>query len=154
MFKFLFKKKSKDNIETSKYVNMRINLPEKSDMILIVDDSEINRDFLRIFLNRLGYTTKEASNGDMAIEMLCKDSFGLIYVDVIMPFLDGISMTRIVREMGYDKPIIGVTGNVDSDSIKKCKEAGMDTVLAKPVDIATIKHTTEHYLNNYEAKNK
>jgi class 3 adenylate cyclase len=104
--------------------------------ILIVDDSETNRDILMTRLSTQGYELSEAVDGEDALAMARKELPDLILLDVMMPKIDGI---EVCRRLKADKslpfmPIIMVTAKSDSEDIVAGLEAGADEYLSKPVD--------------------
>lgn len=102
---------------------------------LIVDDSDINRIVLRKYLERVGISIIEATNGDECLKISAEqlENVDTIWMDIRMPFKDGLETTTELRQRGYKKYIIGLTGHVESESLAKCHAVGMDKVLAKPV---------------------
>jgi CheY-like chemotaxis protein len=89
--------------------------------ILVVDDEEVIRKFLRIQLAKLGYEVKEAADGEQALEKLGKDDFDLLICDILMPNKNGWEVMREVRSNSRmkDIPIIVLTAkNEDSDMLK------------------------------------
>jgi two-component system alkaline phosphatase synthesis response regulator PhoP/two-component system response regulator VicR len=89
--------------------------------VLVVDDEEVIRKFLRIHLAKLGYEVKEAADGEQAIEELGKDDFDLLICDILMPKKDGWEVIKEVKSSSKTKniPVIVLTAkNEDSDMFK------------------------------------
>lgn len=104
--------------------------------ILIVDDNETNRDILVTRLGVHGYELLQAADGEEALAAVKEHRPDLILLDVMMPKLDGIEVTRRIKsdpEMPFT-PIILVTAKADSKDIVAGLEAGADEYLTKPVD--------------------
>jgi class 3 adenylate cyclase len=104
--------------------------------ILIVDDNETNRDILVTRLGVHGYELLQAADGEEALAAAKEHRPDLILLDVMMPKLDGIEVTRRIKsdpEMPFT-PIILVTAKADSKDIVAGLEAGADEYLTKPVD--------------------
>ena len=101
---------------------------------LIVDDSKNNRFIMKKYLQKGGIICVEACDGREAIELIkTHKTFDIVWMDVQMPILNGIECTRALRnELNYTGKIIGLTGCTYDESIKQCKEAGMDEVITKP----------------------
>ena len=119
---------------------------KKNGKILVCDDSSGNRLVLKRYLERKGYQIEEASNGKEAIEMITKNgTYNIIWIDIQMPEMDGLSCTEKLREMNYEGVIIGLTGYVDPITFKKCSDSGMNHVISKPVD----KDVLYMYLDKY-----
>jgi CheY-like chemotaxis protein len=104
--------------------------------LLIVDDVPQNRVMLMDLLQALGFLMASAGNGLECLAML--DSFkpDLIVMDVMMPEMDGNTATRRIRRLPQwcKIPIIAVTASASHEDELKCREAGVDAFLAKPVD--------------------
>ena len=105
---------------------------------LIVDDSDVNRLVLKKYLKN--FTCDEATNGQNAITLVKQDfsKYDYIWMDVKMPVMDGIEATQILRKLGYKNNIVGITGMVDTKTNNKCIDAGMNKVIAKPIELAEI----------------
>ena len=113
----------------------------KTNKHLICDDAYTNRLVLKKYLLLFGCQIDEAENGIDALEKVkTNGEYQIIWMDIKMPKMDGHECTRILRqEMKYTGQIIGLTGYVDSESIKKCLELGMNHVVSKPFDSRIIK---------------
>jgi PAS domain S-box-containing protein len=108
--------------------------------ILLVEDNEINLQFMTMLMNQMGYEVSVASNGLEAIQMVEKKHFELIFMDNQMPGMDGIEATKLIRAIphGYNASIIGLSANVFKTDIEMALKAGMDDYLTKPVRISDI----------------
>lgn len=108
----------------------------KTAFILVVDDDESNRDMLSRSLCKSGYRVLQAENGTQAIELIYKNSFDLILLDVIMPNMDGYEVLNNIRK-SYPPivlPVIMVTAKVNTADIVKALEMGANDYVTKPVD--------------------
>ena len=103
---------------------------------LIVDDEMTNRLILRSLLNKLDYQTIEAENGLQAIELFGEEQPGIVFMDVMMPEMDGYEATRLIKQMAGQNfiPVIFLTAMTDEQSLKACIDAGGDDFLVKPYD--------------------
>ena len=106
-------------------------------LILIVDDVEINRAFLRATLEKWGHRIQTAVNGREAVEQFIQGNFDIIFMDVQMPILDGFGAVREIREIerahaAKRTPIVAMTAYAMQGDREKCLEAGMDAYLSKP----------------------
>ncbi|MGH7461315.1 MAG: response regulator [Longimicrobiales bacterium] len=102
--------------------------------ILVVDDRVDNRRALRDTLEALGYDVLEAENGRVAVELAQRERPNVIVMDVMMPELDGLAATRLIRQSPNiaNTPIITVSA-VDGAYEAAC--AGANGYLSKPLDI-------------------
>ncbi|AFY74153.1 PAS domain S-box [Synechococcus sp. PCC 7502] len=111
------------------------NLPS-SLRILIAEDNQINQKVASTMLKRLGYDVEIANNGLEALEKMRIYPFDLIFMDMQMPEMDGLTATRQIRSEFCleDQPlIVAMTANVSTDCMEECFAAGMDEFVAKPV---------------------
>jgi CheY-like chemotaxis protein len=109
--------------------------------LLLVDDSKVVRMVVAKQLEVLGLFTELAQDGLVAVDKAREKSFDLIFMDVMMPNLDGLEATKRIRIMEQQegrKPcvIVGVTGYTDRG---ECLAAGMSDCLIKPVTIEQLK---------------
>ncbi|MBD5781919.1 response regulator [Pelagicoccus sp. NFK12] len=111
--------------------------------ILVADDNEINRKIIRIILQKLGYSCVEAENGEDALKMYQGGDYDYIFMDLDMPYMDGIEATQAIREAETDSErkteIIAVTANVSPETRLKCRRVGMNGYLEKPITASIIK---------------
>ncbi|TNF89671.1 MAG: SpoIIE family protein phosphatase [Gammaproteobacteria bacterium] len=103
---------------------------------LIVDDEKTNRLVLKSLLVKQGYQTIEATNGREAIDLFHQENPSIIFMDVMMPVLDGYEATRQIKAASANHfvPIIFLTAMSDEEALAQCIEAGGDDFLVKPYD--------------------
>ncbi len=106
------------------------------DRLLVVDDNEMNRDMLSRRLKGKGYIVETAEDGQQALDMLGKDPFDLILLDIMMPGISGIDVLRAVRQTRSraDLPIIMATAKDQSDDIVEALKLGANDYVTKPID--------------------
>ena len=104
--------------------------------ILIVDDERMIVDYLEEYLQRLGYETVSAANGQEALEKVAADSPDLILLDIVIPVIDGFKVCRILKgdEATRLIPIVIMTALDGIEERIKGIEAGADDYLAKPIN--------------------
>ncbi len=122
--------------------------------ILLVEDNEFNMEIADVILTDAGAKVVKATNGRTAteiFEMSDANFFDLILMDVMMPEMDGIEATKTIRQMirGDSKtvPIFAMTAHTFSEEIKRCKDAGMNEHIAKPLDIDKLMTQAAKYCN-------
>ena len=104
--------------------------------ILIAEDNLINMKLAKTVLSKLGYHTDAAANGKIAVEMFAQSKYDLIFMDVLMPDIDGLEATRLIRKMDRKQPrIVAMTANAMPEDKNDCIRAGMDDYLAKPIEM-------------------
>ena len=108
--------------------------------ILLVEDIDINREIISAFLEETHVSIDVAVNGVEAVGKFGAnpDKYDIVLMDIQMPEMDGFEATRRIRAMGTTKaksiPIVAMTANALSEDVQRCKEAGMNDHIAKPVD--------------------
>jgi len=101
--------------------------------ILLVEDNEMNRFIACQSLNQANCKVMEAENGIEAVEILKKNSFDIILMDIQMPKMDGVEATKIIRnQLGCKTPIIALTANAFKHDIDVYLSTGMNDYLIKP----------------------
>jgi PAS domain S-box-containing protein len=104
--------------------------------VLVVDDYKVNRRIVNGMLTKLGCSVDEAETGEIALELIKKNNYSIILMDVHMPGMGGLGTTQKIRELEDDVkskvPVIAITASVLERDIKECKKAGMDDFVAKP----------------------
>jgi len=109
-----------------------------SPRLLIVDDISDNRTILTRRFQRRGFEVVEADSGYVAIELIGRESFDLVLLDVMMPGIDGIETLKRIRSQKSASalPVIMVTAKAESDNIVDALELGANDYVTKPVDFA------------------
>lgn len=109
----------------------------KDAKILIVDDALIMREMLRRVLAVMGYTNiLQAEHGKAAINLLEKNDYkiDLVFLDIVMPFMDGKATLKKIREKSKTLPVVMLTSVADSDAIAECAKEGIVSYILKPVN--------------------
>jgi CheY-like chemotaxis protein len=113
--------------------------------LLVVDDNETNRDLLARHLERQGHTVAVAENGRQALEMIQRDRFDLVLLDVIMPEMNGYQVLQRLKsdEAWRDIPVIMISALDEMDSVVRCIKMGAEDYLPKPFDPVLLKARTD-----------
>lgn len=110
--------------------------------ILVVDDNEINQCVMEAMLARFGLKADAAYDGKGAVRMASRTAYDLIFMDCVMPEMDGLEATRhlLTQRLVPEHCIItAMTANTSEDNRNACDQAGMDAFLTKPVDVTVVK---------------
>ncbi len=119
--------------------------------ILIVEDHPTNQALMGWRMQQLGLPHVLAENGEQALALLARTRFDLVLTDCRMPVMDGYAMTRRIREQERDRggarlPVIALTASAMEDDLQRCREAGMDDLLAKPVALGALRQALLQWL--------
>ena len=116
--------------------------------ILVVDDTEMNVDLLVRILRAMGFETESAPDGEKALEHIRKEHFDLIFMDHMMPVMDGMEAMKIIRDekLCEDVPVIMLTANTIKGEKEKYIAAGFDEYITKPFTDRSIKEVVLKYL--------
>lgn len=108
--------------------------------LLVAEDNSLNQQVIRDILEHSGVAVDIADNGRIALEMLKKNDYDGILMDINMPEMDGYTTTRRIRQIygSRDLPIIALTGNTVPEDMEKALAAGMDDQVSKPIHIHTL----------------
>ncbi|MFZ4776574.1 MAG: response regulator [Terrimicrobiaceae bacterium] len=106
--------------------------------ILVVEDNAINRKVVLQMLKRLGYTPEVAENGKLCLERLESQSFDMILMDIQMPEMDGYEATAELRRRGDATWITALTADAMPEDPLRCRIAGMNDYLSKPIRSETL----------------
>ena len=122
--------------------------PLKGRRVLVVDDHPVNREVLVRQLAVLGIESDEAEDGLQAVQAWQMGAYVAVLADVHMPVMDGFEMTAEIRRLeGAARrprtPIVAVTANAMKGEDERCRAAGMDDYIAKPVNLRVLREALE-----------
>ncbi|MBF0195895.1 MAG: response regulator, partial [Magnetococcales bacterium] len=133
-----------------------VNLPATNTIrnntsILLVEDELVSQLVVQALLSDEGYKVMVSSSGAEALEMLYKQYFEVVLMDLRMPEMDGFETTRRIRAMPdlrvANSTIIAFTGDVMKDTVERCLSENIDAVVAKPIDIDEMNRVIAELLN-------
>ena len=124
--------------------------------VLVAEDNLNNQKLLEILLTKMGVQTVIVSNGQEALECYKKEKYDLILMDINMPIMDGITATKLIKDLeedNYKIPIIALTANSIAGDKEKYLAQGMDDYLSKPINVGKLKELISIYLLSDETLN-
>jgi PAS domain S-box-containing protein len=128
------------SLGTVQSVSGELRVPKR---VLVADDNEINQVVACKFLQKLGCQVEVARTGREAVEAISRTTYDIVLMDCEMPEMDGYEATREIRrrEEGAENhlPIMALTGHASDEDAQKCREAGMDKVVTKPLTLPVLR---------------
>ena len=125
-------------------------LPQGSLTVLVVDDNDLNQQVAALILQKLGCQVELASCGPQAVEKVRRAFYPLILMDCQLPAMDGFAVTVEIRRLQQGAPkksrIVAMTASSMDESRERCKAAGMDDFLAKPVTLEGFRRLLERLI--------
>jgi two-component system, chemotaxis family, chemotaxis protein CheY len=122
---------------------------DKKMKILVVDDVQFVRRELKVQLRKLGFENVDAAeNGRQALEMMRGQGYGLVISDWVMEPMNGFELLQEIRRdtnLG-GTPFIMITGNIQPEQVAAAKKAGVNSYIAKPFNVVTLKQRLESVL--------
>ncbi len=109
--------------------------------VLVAEDNPVNRKFVGILLERMGYQTTFCENGQLAVAYVQNEDFDLVLMDVHMPVMDGLAATRAIRALAgkaRNIPIIALTADAMNNAQEEAIGAGVNFFVTKPVHMARL----------------
>lgn len=123
--------------------------------ILLAEDEPVNQKLAVHIFRKSGYTIDVAQNGEVAIQMAQAKEYDVIFMDIQMPEMDGLTAGRYIA-MNFDvKPvIIAMTANAMQGDREICLAAGMDDYISKPISFKELLHKLEKWAAHVKEKNR
>jgi len=118
--------------------------------VLVAEDNPVNQRLVVRMLEKRGHRVAVAGNGREAVDVLAKDSFDIVFMDVQMPEMDGLEATARIREKEEGSEshqiVIALTAHAMKGDRERCLAAGMDAYLSKPIRPQELDDILEKYL--------
>lgn len=133
------KRLEKSNIEDTE-------IPRLSGKILVAEDNEDIQALVKLLFNKMGIIPDIVENGKLVIERALESEYDLVFMDVQMPVMDGITAMNELKRQGYSKPVIAMTANAMQKDREECFAAGFTDFISKPISRDIFYETLEQYL--------
>ncbi len=117
--------------------------------VLVVEDNEVNAQVAKAMLKKLNVQVVHVENGAIALNRIQQEEFDLVLMDCAMPVMDGFEATLNIRELpgAMSKiPIVALTANALAGDEERCKQAGMDGYITKPLKFATLQENLKQWV--------
>jgi len=122
--------------------------------ILVVEDNVVNQKLIKRMLGNLGYEVRLADGGEACLKACAEETFDLIFMDIQMPGMDGFATTECLRRGGNRAWITALTAHVMSEQRERCREAGMNDFLAKPIRIEALMESLARFAKRRDGELK
>ena len=119
--------------------------------MLVVEDSPVNQEVVRAMLAYFGVEPALASDGHEALQLIATRDFDLIFMDCMMPGLDGYETVRRIRQLEAEQArdsaiaIVALTANVGVADLQQCMAAGMNDFLGKPLSLQNLHRALDRW---------
>jgi len=145
------------SLQASDDTEKRRELTSRRMKVLLVEDNPVNRTLTRRLLEKLGCDVMTANDGEAASSLWQWHPFDLIFMDCVMPRVDGFEATRRLRAWEEARkrprvPVVALTASAMEEDEERCRRAGMDSFVAKPVNIEMLRAVLEQYAHGAPAK--
>ena len=117
--------------------------------LLLVDDNGVNLKVAVRMLKRLGYHADTVRDGREAVNAVTASPYDIVLMDIHMPVLDGLEATAEIRRLAlpwHQPKIVAMTAAAMSDDERRCRDAGMDDYIPKPIRLRKLKETLERVI--------
>jgi len=122
-----------------------------SGKVLVAEDNEGCQIIIKKILERFGLQVVLADDSAEAVEKAESEKFDVIFMDLRMPFFDGLQATAILQKRGVEIPIVAMSADVSESQREICKEAGFNDYLPKPLERQSLQAILERYCNKVES---
>jgi len=119
-------------------IEIRESLPSPGLDVLIVEDHEDFADFLRECIESAGLRCQVEFNGKDGLQRFKSDHFDIAVIDVDIPFIDGITLTRIIKSQNEDFPVILYSGYLELLTAEDIKSSMADAFMTKPIKMESL----------------
>jgi two-component system cell cycle response regulator DivK len=139
-----------DSIEEKGYIPLHNN--DDVATVLLVEDTEDNRQMMGRLLELSGFRVVEATNGQEAVEAAARENPKIILMDLSLPFIDGLAATRRIRNLPGLKeiPIVAVSAHDTADFHHEALAAGCDAYITTPIDFSELEEVMRRMMSKTE----
>jgi len=114
--------------------------------VLVAEDNSVNRVVVGAMLKKIGCIVEFAENGAEAVAKARLNAYDLIFMDCLMPEMDGWSATLEIRRRDSRTPVVAITANATADDRTRCMKVGMNDYLSKPLRSAELVRVLERWV--------
>jgi len=145
----------KESLHGARVKEKRKRMSYGGKRVLVAEDNEINQRLMYEILRKYDLEVSVVADGREAVEAFRRTSYDMVFMDVSMPILDGVSATAFIRDVdrgrGKHTPIVALTAHAVRGDREKYLESGMDDYVTKPISIDSIERVLRRYLGESAA---
>lgn len=122
-----------------------------SKKIIVAEDSSVIQNLTKKILSQLNYEITSVKNGQQVLDLMSKDEYDLVLLDIHMPIMDGMECARSIRALDNKQkaiPIIAITGNANNYSEQDFENAGINAFIPKPLNYDSLVEKVKEYTND------
>jgi CheY-like chemotaxis protein len=122
----------------------------RSSRVLVAEDDAVNRRIALRLIQRMGYEVDGVTNGEEAVEALRLRPYGIVFMDCMMPVMDGFRATALIRALpgsARNVPIVALTAKALAGDRRRCLDAGMNDYLSKPFTYEDLRASIERWID-------
>ena len=123
-----------------------------SKKIIVAEDSSVIQNLTRKILSQLNFEISSVKNGQQVLNLLEKEDFDLVLLDIYMPVMDGMECARKIRKLegpNQTIPLVAITGNANNYSMDDFEEAGINAYVPKPLDYDSLVTIVKEYTDDH-----
>ena len=122
-----------------------------SKKIIVAEDSSVIQNLTKKILSQLNYEISSVKNGQQVLDLLAKDEFGLVLLDIHMPVMDGMECARQIRSSkgtNQNIPIVAITGNANNYTMEDFEAVGINAFIPKPLNYDSVVEMVKKYTDD------
>ena len=122
-----------------------------SKKIIVAEDSSVIQNLTKKILSQLNYHITAVKNGQQVLDLMSKDEYDLVLLDIHMPIMDGMECARTIRALPNKQkqiPIIAITGNANNYTEQDFEAAGINAYIPKPLNYDSLVEKVKEYIND------
>lgn len=144
---YLTKKTNNTTIETLDSSDSSSNNSSNDKRILIVDDNKLNIKIAANIMKKYNFIIEEALSGEECLSMVQNNNYDLIFMDIMMPNMDGVETLNRLRKMpGFNTKVVALTADALDGSRERFLQAGFDEYIAKPIDKVLLEEVISKFI--------
>ncbi|SNT11466.1 Response regulator receiver domain-containing protein [Ekhidna lutea] len=122
-----------------------------SKKIIVAEDSSVIQNLTKKILSQLNYEISSVKNGQQVLDLLQKEDYSLVLLDIHMPIMDGMECAKQIRSMpgnNSEIPIVAITGNANNYTMEDFEEVGINAFIPKPLNYDSVVEMVKKYTDD------